>query len=174
MHTIILAAVPHVLKPVATPTWITQLMLSMLAVIAADQWADRIPGVNKLGNRIPQVIVLMMTATAVSTLQDTHLIGSFSKRLIDLSNQLGAGLSGLWNIGGVVVAVILAVIFGFRYMNSEKLFWDGFLFGLVMTALATLVPWVGYALEFWRYSFLTGFINVATIVVGWAGNLSIS
>lgn len=175
MHTAtILASAPHLFKPMTMPTWMAQFFLSLIAVVAMDQWADRIPGVKKLPNRVPQILVLVTTATAVSTLQDTNLIGSLSKQLVNLSNQVGAGLSGLWNISGVIVAIVAAIILGFRYMNSEKLFWDGIIFGVTMTVLATLVPWVGLALEFWRFSVLTGICNLFVIITSWAAGLTIS
>lgn len=174
MHDMILASAPHLFKPMTMPTWMAQFFLSLIAVVAMDQWADRIPGVKKLPNRVPQVLVLITTATAVSTLLDTKLIGSLSKQLVDLSNQIGAGLSGLWNIGGTAVAVVAVIALGFKYMNSEKLFWDGIIFGVTVTVAATLVPWVGTALEFWRFSILTGICNLFVIITSWAANRTIS
>ncbi|QQG51189.1 MAG: hypothetical protein HZB75_01640 [Candidatus Saccharibacteria bacterium] len=169
----ILAAPPHLFEPVEVDPWMIQFGLALVGVILLDMWADKIPGVKGI-NRLPQILVLVTTAAAVSTLQDTKLIGSLSDRLGELANELGTGLSVTWNISGVVITLALAIGLGLKYMKSEKLFWDGLIFGLAMTVMATLVPWVGDALEIWRYSVLTGINNVFAIVVGWLFERTIS
>ncbi|MDN5274842.1 MAG: hypothetical protein JWP06_743 [Candidatus Saccharibacteria bacterium] len=173
LNDVILAAPPHLFKAVVVPPWMTQFGLALLGVVLFDMWADKIPGVKGI-NRLPQILTLIMTATAVSTLQDTKLIGSLSHRLAELADKLGGALSATWNITGIVVAGIVAFIFALKYMNSEKLFWDGLIFGLVMTVAATLVPWIGNALEVWRYSMLTGITNIFVIIAGWMADRTIS
>lgn len=169
----ILAAPPHLFESVEVPPWMVQFGIALIGVILLDMWADKIPGVKGI-NRLPQILVLVTTATAVSTLQDTKLIGSLSDRLGELADELGTGLSAAWNITGVIITVAVAIGLGLKYMKSEKLFWDGLIFGLAMTVMATLVPWVADALEIWRYSVLTGINNIFVIVVGWLFERTIS
>lgn len=173
MGGMVLAAPPHLFDPSDAKPWMVQFGIALIGVILLDMWADKIPGVRGI-NRLPQILVLITTAAAVSTLQDTKLIGSLSNRLGELANELGTGLSAAWNITGVIVTLAVAVGLGLRYMNSEKLFWDGLIFGLAMTVMATLVPWVADGLEIWRYSILTGINNIFVIFVGWLFDRTIS
>lgn len=174
MGTTTVLAAPHLFEPTDVDPWIIQLALSIFYVYMFDMWADRIPGVQRLSNRVPQILTLIMIATAVSTLQDTKFVGSLSEKLADLADDIGAALSATWNIAGIAVTVVVGIWLALRYMKSEKIRWDGIFFGLAMTVAATLVPWVGDFLEIIRYSLLTGVINVVVTVLEWIGKLTIS
>jgi hypothetical protein len=164
MTTHVLAAAPHLFEPIQPPQWMLTFAVSMIAVYFLDKWADKIPGVKGI-NRLPQTLVLISIATAVSTLLDTKLIGSLSKALVDLSNEINGWASFGWNFGGAVILGIGAFWLAKRYMSDEKIFWNGILFGVGMTAFAVLVPWVATVLEFWRYSVITGISDLFILIV---------
>lgn len=167
----VVIAAPHLFEPVAMPEWMQAFVIAVFGVVMMDAWADKIPGVKGI-NRLPQTLVLVSAATAVSTLLDTDALGSISDRLGELSNNIAAALSGLWNIGGAVVAGVALFFLARRYMSSEKLLMDGVWFGLAATGSATLIPWIAEALEFWRFSVISGSTNIAVVIVdtvtGWS------
>lgn len=170
MVAINVAAAPHLFEPITPPQWLITFMLAGFAVYLFDNFADKIPGVSSLPDILVKIVTLLALAGAITALQDTKLLGSLSQSMVDLTSKWGAG----FNIGGTIVAIAFVGWLGYRYIGSEKIFWDGMFFAIAVMGLAILIPAVAWGTEFLRFSLVTGVQNIILIGVQWLGERSVS